>query len=297
MRQQDATIWHFGWLLAGLALAGPARAAEWSIEPALEVGESYTDNVELTENGDEDFITEVTPGITLRREAPQLQAEANYRFQNLWYADNSDFDDNFHNFDGRAGAQFLNNALTVDATANYDQQNIDPERAVGFSNLLRTGNRTDVARAQVTPIYTTSIAPHLDSQLLYSYSVVDYRNTDDTTTNVEDSDRHFVRALFGDLTDPGLIDWQTEYQYSRTEFDGDGDTFEYQRLGGQVGYAINPRTRLLFAAGKESDVEEDVGSGDLDAWYWNAGFNWAPTMPSTVPSSPSIGAAWATSEM
>ena len=39
---------------------------------------------------------------------------------------------------------------------------------------------------------------------------------------------------------------------------------------------------LLFAAGRESDVEDDVGSGDLDAWYWNAGFNWAPTSRQTM---------------
>ena len=215
-RQPDKVkIWHSGWLLSGLALvlAGQARAANWSIDPTLEVGEAYTDNIELTSSGSDDFITEVTPGLSVSRVAPQFQAQARYQLQNLWYKDNSDFDDNYHDFSGVADAQFLNNALTVNATGNYDQQNIDPERAVGFSNLLQTGNRTDVARGSITPTYTTTLAPYVDSQLLYSYSLVHYVNTDDTTTNVEDSDRHFLRAIVGDLTDPGLIDWQTNYQY------------------------------------------------------------------------------------
>lgn len=258
------------------ALAQPAAAADWNVAPRVEAGQAYTSNVDATLEESSDWITEVTPGLAVTAEAPDYDARLDYRYQSLWYADESDLDDHFHQLDSSGQLRLLEEDLTVDVRASYDQQNVDPERSVGVGNLVRGENRTDVGRYQIVPTYAASLTDGFDTQTTVSYSIVDYRNTDDRDDEVDDSVQTAAYLLLGDLKDPGRFDWQLDYQYSDTNYD-DSESYKYQRAGGQVGWAIAPRTRWLVAAGMESDIEDDPFDGDLDEWFWNTGLTWNPT--------------------
>jgi len=258
------------------AAGQPALAADWNFAPRVEAGQAFTSNVDASPDESDDWITEVTPGIAMTAASSNYDAMLDYQYQSLWYADDTDLDDHFHQLNSNGQLRLIDDSLTVDLRADYDQQNVDPERSIGVGNLVRGDNRTDVGRYQIAPTYVASLAEGFDTRTSVSYSIVDYRNTDDQGEDVDDSVQTAAHLIVGDLQDPGRLDWQTDYQYSDTDYDG-SDSYKYQRAGGQIGWAIAPRTRWLVAGGKESDIQNDPFDGDLDEWFWNTGVSWNPT--------------------
>jgi uncharacterized protein (PEP-CTERM system associated) len=80
--------------------------------------------------------------------------DLDYDAQALWYQDNSEFDDVYHNLDGTGQFILVPNRLFVDGFARYDQENIDTAGRVTSGNFLQTGNRTDAAVYGISPWYT-----------------------------------------------------------------------------------------------------------------------------------------------
>ena len=189
---------------AGLAaLSPPVEAVDWQFTPRVEAGQSYTTNVDATADGSDDWISEVAPGLAVTAGTSDFDAALDYQFQKLWYARDSDLDDHFHQFDGEGQLRLVGDALVVDLAAAYDQQNVDPERSIGVDNRVRGDNRTDVGRYQIAPSYVGTLAEGLDTRVSASYSIVDYRNTDQTGDDAEDSAQLAYRVVAGDLQDPG----------------------------------------------------------------------------------------------
>jgi hypothetical protein len=82
--------------LTGLGIVAPpgARAqARWTLTPSLSLSERFDDNVFLTsESRKSDFITEITPGITIAFDQPTVVLSAGYSITGQIYADNSTLD-------------------------------------------------------------------------------------------------------------------------------------------------------------------------------------------------------------
>lgn len=97
-------------LLSGTAAAAlacgadPAMAVDFRFVPRLEVSETYTDNVRLTEdNTQEDFVTTATFGGTLTAQSRKLNLSADYGGKYLIFAKSDEED--FRN-SGRVAATF-----------------------------------------------------------------------------------------------------------------------------------------------------------------------------------------------
>jgi hypothetical protein len=60
---------------------------EWIFIPELTVREVYTDNVNLAPSGleESDYVTEITPGFILRRDARRYKLDVDYALQGLIY--------------------------------------------------------------------------------------------------------------------------------------------------------------------------------------------------------------------
>jgi hypothetical protein len=66
----------------------PAGAAKWDIVPTVSVAETYTDNVSLAPNSfaQGDWVTEITPAISVAATGARLKLNATYDPQVLYYA-------------------------------------------------------------------------------------------------------------------------------------------------------------------------------------------------------------------
>ncbi|KFI19047.1 exosortase, partial [Nitrosococcus oceani C-27] len=124
---------HFNLIGGGVFLlfGACANGAEWRFTPLLAGGEIYTDNVTLAPRGEEesDFITQITPGFSLRGRGSRLQLGANYLMQNLFFAKDGDRNTTFHRFLGLARAELAKDHLFFDLRATVFQALISPTGA------------------------------------------------------------------------------------------------------------------------------------------------------------------------
>jgi hypothetical protein len=250
--------------------------------PRVTAGVTWTDNVRASSSNEEsEFIVVLEPGFHLSSESARTQLDLDYSAQGLWYADNSDLNDVFHNLYGTGLFTLVPNHFFLDAFARYDQVHIDPGGRLTSGNLIRTGNRSDAAVYGLSPWYQTRFGRWAEATARYRYQAVNYTNTDPTSFRVRDSDTHSVSAQLGSLRGRPGLSWLTSASYSWTDYDQAGE-FEYGRAALDLGYPVGPRTRLTGTFGVESDVANDPAAGGFDAEFWYLGVQWEPTALQSV---------------
>ena len=278
-RHRSARACRAGWLTVATALAWPlgAGAAQWDFTPRVSLGATYTDNVALAEDGleDSEWITELRPGFSLTGEGARVRLNLDYDVQALWFADNSDFNDTFHQASGTGNFILVPESLFLDSFLRLDQQNIDTSGRVSFSNLFQTDNRTDALVFGASPYHVGRYGSWAESLLRFDYQGVRYQGTDPTTINVEDSDTQAISGWFGTPERAGGLSWRTRASYSRTEFE-EAREFEYGQAALELGVPAGMRTRLTATGGVESDVQEDPSVGGFDESFWSVGLDWNP---------------------
>ena len=129
--------------MTGMLVPGFAPAAEWRIEPRLEVRETYTDNVSLAPRGQEqsDWVTEINPGVSVHARGARLQLHVDYTFQQLLYASNQDGNGHNNLLNGAGLLDIWNHNLFLEGNANIAQQNATPFGPQATSNVSFTNNR------------------------------------------------------------------------------------------------------------------------------------------------------------
>ena len=268
-----------GSLACCAVLAGaPAAAAEWEFTPRVSAGGTWTDNVTAADSGFEEseFITELSPGFNLGLNGPRAEMSLDYSAQALWYQDNSDFDDVYHNLFGDAVFTLMPDKFFLDAFARLDQENIDPAGRVTTGNFFQTGNRTDATLYGISPWYQDRFGDWAETLLRYRYQGVNYSDTDPTDLRVQDSDTHSANARLGSPEGRPGLSWGANVSYTLTEFDNDQE-FEYGQAALDLGYAVGSRSRVTFTIGSESDVETDPTKGGFDETFWYVGYAWQPS--------------------
>ena len=265
-----------------LSLLATAAAAETVFEPTVSISETYASNIALAPRGAErhDWISEVRPGFALRRDAPRFSYDLDYELQALFYKQDGDRDDVFHDFIGTGSGELIEDRLFLDLGGRYDQRNIDPANRQATSNLFDTDNRTDVASLSISPWLQQPIGERANATARYTWYKTDYRNSDDTSGNIQDSDT--TRIDLG-LSTPESARWIWRLDYFTTEVDYDEAVdFQYERGGGEFGVPVAPRSQALLAAGRESNLEEGRDNGGLDETWWTVGWRWLPTSRQTL---------------
>src|SRR5271163_35839 len=79
-----------GWIVYGLGLGGfttGALAADFHVTPALQLGETWTDNVNIDTSGQakSDFITTVSPSLDATSQTARVKLGVNYTPQELFF--------------------------------------------------------------------------------------------------------------------------------------------------------------------------------------------------------------------
>ncbi len=264
--------------IAAMALPGFALGAEWEFTPRVTVGETWTDNVTLAGSGleESEWITELKPGFSLATAGPRTTLQLDYDLQALWFADNSDFNDVYHNAVGTANFTLLPQTLYLDAFTRYDQQNIDPRGSIARSNVFETGNRTDSLVYGVSPYHVGRWGAWGESLVRLQYQAVTYLNTDEGIGTLQDSDTQSISAQLGSPQERRGFSWRAYGSSAKTEFDVSPE-YEYAQVGLDLGMPVGLRTRATASGGRESDIAVDTSAGGLDATFWYVGFEWEPS--------------------
>lgn len=265
-----------------LLLSLPASAVEWEFTPTVQLKETYTDNVRLSETNEEsEFITQVNPGISITGLGPHLRLNARYVMQNLFYAKEHDRNATNHQLDANANAELLPHHLFIDARAGISQRNTSSFGRQSEDNTNITGNRTNVETYSLSPYLLHHFKDFADAEVRYTHdSVSTSASGSAVSTELSDStsNRILLRLTSGD--DFQTLGWGLHYNKQRIDFDS-GQEVDQVTYGGNLRYRLSRKLSLLANGGYEKNDYLSI-TGDSGGAYWKAGFDWTPSRRTSV---------------
>ena len=254
-------------------LAGPAWAAKWDVVPTLSIGETYTDNLSLTPDAlkQSDWVTQVTPGISIAATGARLKFNASYTPQITYYAQGQQGNQIYQQLTATGNAELAEKRLFVDASANVSQQNVSLQGPLTTSNVNTTGNRATVGTYFVSPYLRRDFGADVQAEARYAYSVVNSNHPSALSNSVGD----LVNLRLGSGPAYKLLAWNLDYFRGNVGYDSQPDTSAEVILA-SARRLITPTVGLLAQVGYENYETAVVGPA-IGGRRWSTGFDWAPS--------------------
>lgn len=261
------------WLLSLAGVLWPLAQSYGGVlelDPSLTVGEIYTDNLFLAPPGaerEDEFVTEIEPGLKLRYSAPRLQATVDYRLQGLVYAEHSDMNHAYNQLNANATLEAIEDWFFIAGRTIYDHQVIDPEETGGRSNLFGSSNRTGISATTISPYIQHSLGSIGVATLRYGYGRIFY------SSDIPDVTSNTYSFLLARQPQYGPLTYDLFYLNQKIDPDRGRDlSFKRARLGLQ--YHVSARTSLVANVGKENRFLPNGTIDELGSTFWNAGARW-----------------------
>lgn len=274
-RQPDTACWSvLGALaVAMVALPGVAAAQSVRVTPTFDTELTWTDNVDAEPNGRDDFILEVTPGVSVTRTGGRMTGSLSARLRNLMYANDTDANTSFVSLNGSGTYEAIEDLLFIDASASVSRSNLSAFSGRG------TGDPFSVDPDNETR--TWSITPRLESDLRFGEAGRGSIRYSSRGINSNSGGLGNQRADTWDvsLSDPGgfrFLGWGIDY--SRTDLDGGSSANSVQTeqtLRGTLFANISSQFRVRGIVGRESNDYEDGVETSSD--IVGGGIDWYPT--------------------
>jgi uncharacterized protein (PEP-CTERM system associated) len=246
-------------------------AAKWVIEPLLDIQEVYTDNVLLAPSGleDDDFITVITPAVSVGSENNRLDFQLNYSMQNIIYAGDSDRNQQFHLLSTNNTAKILKDLFFLEFSLNRSTKNINNTGNVTSDNLNITSDRGVVLSYVISPYWKQRVGSLLDMELRYTRDKIDSSktfgsNSDNIEINIT-SGPDFSRFLFGINFENRKIQ-NNSLTSTRT-----------RNINGNVKYLLSRKFAVVTEIGYD-DNEFESRRNSINGDFWNVGIEWNPSV-------------------
>ena len=262
-----------------------ARAARWDLTPRLYIGESYSDNVTLvSRNQLDDFITEITPGVSVRGKGSRLMVNLDYNYQLRRYAFNPKFNADSNQLQANATANIIRDILFVDVRGNISQQQISPRGGFSSSNLNVTGNRATVMTYGISPYVRHHFGPYAQSEVRYDLDRIETTNGGQTlntaaqqAANQLNSDRTNLTAYLQSGRYFRRLPWKVDFSRSETTGRGtSGTNANFQRVTGSLSYVLTRKYRINSTVGYEENTYTS-SQGATSGQFWTLGGTWTPS--------------------
>ena len=254
-------------------------AAEWKFTPRVGLAEIYSDNVSLTPLGTErsEFITQLTPGLTVIGDGPRLKLRADYELQNFAYARQGSVSSH-HQLNGVADAELVDQLFFLNGKASVSQQPISPFGTQSVSNANQITNRTEIK--------TFSVNPYLQHRF-GSAAIAEMRYAHDTVTSdsagFQDSNSDSLRFSVDSGTAFRTVGWSWRYSRQDTDYEN-ANSLRTEETAASLRYLLTPRFALTSSIGYEKSNYLSLGARPQGS-FWQAGINWAPTSRTNLEAS------------
>jgi len=220
-----------------LALTGPLWASDWKLGASVTATETYTDNVTLGTSGGSksDFVTEVTPTLTAKKDGARLKVDASYSNQNLFYANDSTRNTTYHRLNAHANAELLEDEIFLDTSASISQAAISPLAATGVDNTSATGNLTSVRAITVSPYWIHRFGSTATLNARYTISQVG--NSSGELAGSSNSGTNLSLASGSAF---GRVSWGLNYSEQIADYQDRSDV-SFSTTSASLGYLVSTR--------------------------------------------------------
>ncbi len=282
-----------------LAAIFPARAADidaesrnfgevalgaisnWRIEPRIQVRETYSDNIGLARSNaaKSEFVTEISPGISIRSSAARSRIDVNYSLNKLLYARDRDRDTLNHQLRAVGDFELVNDLIYLDTIANIRQQAVSAFGPIGANSSVNDNNRT-FRSYSIAPYFRKAFGREATIEARYTFSQL---SSDVNSSAISDSTGN--RAIIKAESGPAFNDWGwgVEYLDDRIDYTRSTDT-TFRSLTGNLRYRVTPK---LFATGSFGvDKNDYVTIGEKpEGAFWTLGGDWRPSRRTSLSFS------------
>jgi uncharacterized protein (PEP-CTERM system associated) len=256
-----------------------AKARNWFFVPSISISGTYSDNIDLAPKGLEkrDFATQVNPAFSTQLERRRLKAKVDYRMQNIFYAENSDFNETYHQYDARADSELLQERFFIEATSALTQRIVDADRRINFNNVSITDNRTNQLTASIRPYIRQDIGSSAEALLRYEYGIVDF---DDEKVEgiVSDSTLNNLSLIMRSIPEVERLSWSFNINNQNIDFDKDEfSDLRFTRASLEVDSRVTSTTSLIALGGYEdNDLGANFTSTNTRGAIWEIGARLQP---------------------
>ncbi len=268
-------------LLAALLAISPSGllAADLKVVPSLTASETYSDNISLAPAGQEQgaFVTEVSPGVSIRSSGARVKFHLDYSLQALFRTGDTAGNTIYHQLAADANAELVKQTFFVDARANISQQNISLLGPLGVDTTTATGNITTVGTLSVSPYLRHRFGSFASTEVRYTHDEVHY--VDGGSNSSGDGINLALNSgpAFNDVF------WGANYSNRKAHYGAAPDT-DFQNISGTVGYRLTRKFRVFATGGNESNSYQTIGSSTGGS-FWSAGFGWTPSARTSLDAS------------
>ncbi len=262
------------WLF-GVVLSGGVNAADWERQARLNLQAIYTDNIERSATGETgELVGVVRPGLSASASGARLRFGADYALTHSFHADDSDRDRTYHQLDGFAELELVEDHLFFDLDAAASQQLIDAQAAAGVDLVAgNTGNIATAWRLSGGPRWRQRLGGYGLAQAAYTYSVVDYSDGLNGSTG----------GVFTASLDSGArtypVFWNLSYLNESLDYEQGADR-DRSREHGEVtlGTRVTASTYVSGTYGFDRrDLLDTNGRSAPDNDFWRLTAGWNPS--------------------
>ena len=261
-----------------------AEVRNWSINPGISLGQTWSDNVAPNSSGfdQSDFVTQINPELRATLNGRRIQADLDYRLQNILYARN-DRTTTQQQYLARAGAEVLPEHFFIDTSSTLTQQLINTDGVRTNNNYTITDNRTDQLTASIRPSWHQSLGSYAEALLDYEHGIVKY-DSGKVAGTTSDSQLDSVSLTANSVSEERRLSWKVNVADQRINYDDNAfDDLKIRHAGLLLGYQIIPGFSPLALIGYEdNDFGDNIGSTDPKDPFWGVGFRWQPNTRSEL---------------
>jgi uncharacterized protein (PEP-CTERM system associated) len=239
----------------------------------LNLAQAYTDNVFLSpaELRQDDWITQVIPGISVKTNGPLLRFDASYAPEIVYHAEIEREDKVFHRGNAIGTLEIADELLFLEAGAKVDQYDISLQGPLTTSNVNITGNRATATTTYISPYLLRDIGSAARAEARFRYSKW---HSDEEQPALPDNTARRVHLRLANGPAYRSLTWDLEYSGESIQYETRQETTS-EEFTANARRLITSTVGLLAKVGYE---RYDTGLPEsLEDPLYSAGFEWTPT--------------------
>lgn len=258
------------WLLLCL-LVFASTVARGEFEPSLAIGAISTDNVTLSSVDPESAnVLVLNPGFTYTRESESLIADVAYRMDAYHYQERNE--NEIHNaLNAELSFGMVPDRLFLDLGASRAQAIIDPEGTIPFDNVAITSNWVDRDDFYGGLSFHAPMGETIAVNGNLRRTLVRYADQLSAVDGLDDYESDEAGLSLDNYRKGVGVSWAARYVFQNVDYNvPPASSYQYQQAYAELGYWVNPGTRLFVVGGKESPWDVPLEYG-LEDSLWEAG--------------------------
>lgn len=256
--------------------AGATRTL--SIEPRVSVTETMTNNVRLSNSGQQsEQITEISPGIRISSSGGRFKTYLDYALTEAVYAKNSSPNRSQNALTTFGTLEAVDNRVFLDFNGSISQQSISAFGAPSVSTTSLNANQTEVSNYWISPYVRGRLGDLVNYEARYSRAITqtDAALTGDQTT----ADGSF--KISGDSAFRNL-GWTADISRQQVDFSA-GRATESDRLNLGLSYLIDSQLSVFVSGGQEANNFSTLDKQSSATSSY--GVSWSPSTKTKIAAS------------